>query len=133
MPILSASLGPLPNTADVICFAFSFSRALPFLILNALFPLTNKAYGIFLFDFFIFKNLAHAPSRRFSKLSFEISTPNTNDSLELIHLGKSPALPQAKSTNVSPCFDVPVISLFLTYKLWKSFMPSVLNFPAGVL
>jgi hypothetical protein len=61
------------------------------------------------------------------------SIPNTNDNLEEIHLGRSPALPQAKSINVSPCFDDPLINNFFTYKLWKFFRASVFILPAGVL
>ena len=39
------------------------------------------------------------------------------DSLAAIHLGRSPAFPQAKSINISPCLDTPFINNFLTYKL----------------
>ena len=55
----------------------------------------HKADGINFVVFFIFKNLAHAPSSLFSKLSFDLSIPKTNDNFDAIHLGKSPPLPQA--------------------------------------
>ena len=64
-----------------------------------------------------FKYLAQAPFSLFSILSLAISIPNTNDSPEPIHFGKSPALPQAKSIRLLPFFETPCINAFFTYKL----------------
>ena len=51
--------------------------------------------------------------------------PKTNLSLAAYHLFISPALPTARSINVSPGFDILAISIFLTYRLWKSLNPRV--------
>ena len=96
-----------PNTVLVISFALSLNIFVPLLIFNELFPLTNKAYGILCVVILKFKYLAHAPFKRFSILSFDISIPNTNDNSAPIHLGKSPAFPQAKSIKLFPFFETP--------------------------
>ena len=83
-------------------------------MLRELFACKNIAAGKLFRFFFSSRYLAHAPSIRFSILSFDISKPYTNESFEKLHFDKSPAFPTAKSIRVSPGLDAPLIMAYLT-------------------